>query len=93
MRTSQENVQFRDWLISIRTHNGCHYKVIQTDFLLLILQKNLKDGTVTENEILVCLENPMYSHTTYYFTALLEFFLYIVEFTAAQKISLDVWVI
>ena len=43
----------------------------QTDFLFLILQTNLKNGTVTENEISVCLENPMYSNTTYYFTALL----------------------
>ena len=63
-----------------------HYKVIQTDFPFLILQLNLKNGTVTENEILVCLENPMYSNTTYYF-------LYIVELTPAQEISLDVWVI
>ena len=46
-------------------------KTEPVDFLFLILQTNLKNGTVTENEILVCLENPMYSNTTYYFTALL----------------------
>ena len=44
----------------------------RTDRLsLLDIANEFKNGTVTENEILVCLENPMYSNITYYFTALL----------------------